>query len=412
MSDNLIYSGNFTLEQFTDLAEQSRDRDELRISRSSSQLTNTPLGLISRTNRSVHKKSNLRATQAFMSALINDPRYQSIRSQLEVAPLTHPREGKALTPALIRQTIATANSMLCASKLSACLDGQGFFSSPAQRQEFESFARDYLKRNGGAEIDFGDYGANPGQDAQRQSTVIGLLAAYLAEGTRLEETGALSLPADLAQGDAEKGALLSGIISRHLIGAGNRERAAEFVAKALSSTGIPSSGPFLGGLKGALGRHCLELFQGSGGPVLARLGKAELASLSEALEGAEWQEVSARDLLGLVTGALEDLEALTARMHPGAEVDRGALLKRLLSLAAMDEASRESFQDAVTEVVVEGLVASPDLRVDGQPVLGQDGLGEGAGRLALQTPTFMARAKAALAALPPGADGAADAEAV
>ena len=105
----------YTLNQFTELAAKSNDNQELRIRKSNHELSNTPLGFISRNVGSTHAQSNTAVTNAFKAAIQSDPRYAGIAEKLAATLQTSLPDNEPLTPAKVKQAVNTANQMLKAN---------------------------------------------------------------------------------------------------------------------------------------------------------------------------------------------------------------------------------------------------------------------------------------------------------
>lgn len=110
-------STNLTLQDFKNIAEQSKADAEVRIKKSDGKLSTTPLGFISRNIGLGHKNSNNQATLAFWTVLIHDDKYKDISNNLRRTMRAMQangtiKAGSALTPAKITQAIKTADDLL------------------------------------------------------------------------------------------------------------------------------------------------------------------------------------------------------------------------------------------------------------------------------------------------------------
>ena len=115
--------GSHTMRQFQELANHSRDDQELRIRQSNSELSNTPLGFIAR-HGIMHAASNVQVNQSFLHAITTDKRYQCIARQLRSALSTTMLLTDSLTAARVKSAVSTAESLLAHTRKAD--------SSPAQ----------------------------------------------------------------------------------------------------------------------------------------------------------------------------------------------------------------------------------------------------------------------------------------
>ncbi|MCR5084111.1 MAG: hypothetical protein K6A65_01245, partial [Succinivibrionaceae bacterium] len=424
MTDNIraMLQGdhNLSLQQFEDLAAQSRDGQEIRIRKSDSSLTNTPLGIIARSGRS-HILSNSIANHAFVHAVMHSERYRLVAGRLaSLLDRTMPAH-RPLTPERIRAVLDRADRLLAARELTDQAYVNGLLPTPALRQRFEVFAGKYLISHPEIAPDMGDTGdlsrlsaeerAQPevaqqaallSLDRTRSNAASRILGAFFSNAKNLRETGAFRLPASRCGNSEAKAELVSTLINRHHTKLPVPGHQALLEATIIDKMPAPQ-GKLLDHLNNAFSDYFLgaarDLNQGSDGQhALSRLSERDLrrldASLSNAFRSAETRHTA---LLGACV-AINTFAAL--RGGELAEGDFSGLVDKVIaSLRHRPEELIDSMRAAAREHYLESMVASGGLSQDGQPVLGQGGISVAEGRMALLSPAFRERALNAITSL-------------
>ncbi|MBQ7739570.1 MAG: hypothetical protein IJT59_07975, partial [Desulfovibrionaceae bacterium] len=218
----------YSIEQFQQIAKNSRDNQELRIRVSNQQLTNTSLGCLASIFK--HKESNTQVNRAFMQSILTDNRYQCVAKQIHTALSTTMPEQEALTPAKIKTALSTANSILRAHK-----DGVEIANRMCNIDvlpqnmvnEFASFYTNYVADNPDIKIDTQDFGSknlltaaerklpdrareSARQDAEgKRIRPLGeMIKEFYLEGDRVERSGFFKYqPSDCANDPAKADAL-------------------------------------------------------------------------------------------------------------------------------------------------------------------------------------------------------------
>ncbi|MBQ7618446.1 MAG: hypothetical protein IJS50_06180, partial [Desulfovibrio sp.] len=262
-------ANSYSLRQFENLANRSQDNQELRIRKSNQELSNTPLGFISR-HGVMHANSNVQVNQAFLHAIINDKRYQCVADQLlrtlsKSMPLT-----SALTAAKVKSAVNTAKDLVQlykeGSKLAGTLCDQGIIPNK-MLGEFTSFYVSYCAKNPDQKPDLKDFG-DPSQltqehqglnDFQKQDALRqidnnrlyklrDLLQGFFYKGNRLQRTGFFGFRAEDCGNDAEKAKKLNALFNKtckHCPDLNNAEKREDVVARMFdifSYTTMPTSG--------------------------------------------------------------------------------------------------------------------------------------------------------------------------
>ena len=226
-----VNTRNYTLDNFLDLAARSDNNAELRIRKSNQELSNTPLGFISRNFGSTHANSNIQANHAFMRALTSDPRYVVIANQLRATLAPSMITSNALTPAKITSAMNVAENMAATYQegLDVAQKMNEFKIFPESlNQEFANFLIKYKAQNPDFSLNLDRLGdiknLPPAQnnqsiyaqkkalqdfDAVRLQTISNLIKDFLAEGDRLSRAGGYTLDPALVDGDVAKAKELS-----------------------------------------------------------------------------------------------------------------------------------------------------------------------------------------------------------
>lgn len=147
MSDinSRLNSTNLTLQDFKNIAQNSRSDAEIRIKQSDGKLSNSPLGFIARNIGFKHSESNNRVTLAFWSTLINDPKYADVSSNLRKTFKNLVKHGSALTPSKINDAIKMADNMLNANQKAQVVTDKAIENAVKYKlvtdQQLETFKR-------------------------------------------------------------------------------------------------------------------------------------------------------------------------------------------------------------------------------------------------------------------------------
>lgn len=225
----------YTLKQFQDLANQSQDNQELRIRKSNQELSNTPLGIISR-HGVIHTASNVQVNQTFLHVITTDKRYRCVADQLRKALGTTMLLTEALTPAKVKSAVATADTLLKTyqegSRLAGVMSDHGIIPN-MMTGEFASFYVTYCNDNPDSKPDFRDFG-DPSQltqeqqgqgDFQRQEALrhadherlenLGdMFREFFSQGNRLQRSGFYRfLPSDCGN-DGQKAQKLNSLFAK------------------------------------------------------------------------------------------------------------------------------------------------------------------------------------------------------
>ena len=237
VNNKLINPNDYTLQQFKDLARTSGDDAELRVRKSNLELTNTPLGFIARNFGKDHARSNIIANKLFMRTLASDNRYRCIARQLVETLAPSMPQTAALTPAKVRQAVATAEIMLTARQEGKTIAGMLTDNKilPGSMQgEFVSFFAGYKGAHPDVRLDLRDFGdttqltaeqRNLGDyqkqaalrqaDDNRLKPLKDVLVAFFSAGDRLERMNVVRfLPEDCGS-DAAKAKALTDLFARN-----------------------------------------------------------------------------------------------------------------------------------------------------------------------------------------------------
>ncbi|MCR5083874.1 MAG: hypothetical protein K6A65_00025, partial [Succinivibrionaceae bacterium] len=411
MSDNIINSRSFTLDDFQRLAAQSEDQQELRLRKHGGDLTNTPLGFISRNFGDTHAQSNRAANQAFLRALGQDPRYQEIARTLIPSLERGLPQQEALTPARIKEALGIADRMLCARALCGHVTDLGLLPTDALRERFTAYALDYLSDHPEVSLPtlpYGDEGllteeqrALPAEergrlietaDQKRAASAARLLRGFFRdEGTRIPENGfgftAASLNGDQARADALNSLLLN---CHELL-----QRTDQVTAAAFPERPGPAGSRFCGNCQDALHSQFKQITDllrepGDEGPLaLMRPSPAALGRLEQAIQGAGPGLGQRRDMLTAINRALSSFIRLAAPTGNDTEAALDRLCERLAGKLESAAGSPGALMRLAREAAIGEIAASGQLD-------GQGDLQPGLSRPALGSSAFASRALAAL----------------
>ncbi|MBO6001894.1 MAG: hypothetical protein J6P53_00185, partial [Mailhella sp.] len=264
--------GAYTLRQFQDLASRSRDDQELRIRQRNQELSNTPLGMISR-HGIQHNTSNVQANMAFLHAITSDKRYQCIARQLLNALSTNQMLTDGLTAGKVNAAVATAESLLTAyaegSRLAQSMADHGLLPSKMMA-EFASFYVTYCTEHPDSKPDLRDFG-DPSQltqeqqnldafqkkealqeaDHERLEILESMFKKFFSQGDRLQRSGLYRFqPADCGN-DARKAQKMQELFAKTSKDCGplnikeNRKAALYTMFKPPYFANLPDSGSIL-----------------------------------------------------------------------------------------------------------------------------------------------------------------------
>ena len=285
VSMNPQADGAYTLRQFQDLASRSRDDQELRIRQSNQELSNTPLGMISR-HGVTHASSNAQANMAFLHAISTDKRYQCIAQQLLNALSTTQMLTDGLTAGKVKSAVATADSLLKTyqegSRLAQNMADQGLLPT-RMMAEFASFYVTYCTNHPERKPDLRDFGdasqlpqEQQGLDAfqkkdalqeadhERLEVLESMFKKFFSRGDRLQRSGLYRFqPADCGN-DAQKAQKMQELFAKTSKDCGplsikeNRKAALDNMFKPPHVSYIPDSGSILSKWKDEIHKTFLQ----------------------------------------------------------------------------------------------------------------------------------------------------------
>ncbi|MCR5085182.1 MAG: hypothetical protein K6A65_06735, partial [Succinivibrionaceae bacterium] len=418
IADILHTDRNISLEQFTDLAAQSRDGQELRLRKSDGSLTNTPLGLIASTGRT-RIMSNAIANHAFVQALMKSERYRLVADKIAETLDRCMPANRPLTPERIRSAMGIADQLLAARSLTQQATIEGLLPTPQLQRRFESFAGRYLVQHHEIKLDLGDLGDESRLSAEQRALPLAqraerlhaldqarldqatsLMIEFFSHGENLRETGAFRMQAKDCGGSQEKADIITRLINRNSpmhTDHGHRDLLEHILHRS-----APQGGPLLGHLTDAFATY----FRGKardfnqdhdGQHLLSRLSERDLRSIEVAIDrNCRTMEARTRALNTICS----NLDKFMARGGDLATPrNLSTLTERLIGTLASAPGSYQALAAAREDFLIECLTEGGSLEHDGHPVLGQDGVGAAEGKAALRSPQFLARAHAALQGL-------------
>jgi uncharacterized protein YrzB (UPF0473 family) len=410
---------NYTLNQFTELAEKSADNQELRIRKSNQELSNTPLGFISRNVGSTHAQSNTAVTEAFKHAIQSDPRYAGIAEKLAATLDTSLPPNEPLTPAKVKQAVNTANQMLkanlqansAARMLSACN-----VIPEALEGEFRSFTEAYL--NAHPEVDLPailakDEGnlteaqrnlsavekekAQYTYDSEQGLKLAKVLTEFLSQPGR-EVTSLMKIPEKFLSDDPAKADAFAKLVFKH---------GDDFSTKAMPGLmcGLYREGEPLGA---AFRRNLDQKIESTAGTVTSSeelnhfnlLSTEDLARIDAALSDKPMKSIDTR--AALLKGMHEAL-ALFVKAHPefktpGAQerAELSVLVNKLCAGAMQGHATQESMREIGMSHMFERLLTADTLKAGPQSLFEHLGISPEIGLKMLDQPASRAELLAAV----------------
>ena len=377
---------NYTLNQFTELAAKSNDNQELRIRKSNQELSNTPLGFISRNVGSTHAQSNTAVTEAFKHAIQNDPRYAGLADKLAATLDTSLPPNEPLTPAKVKQAVNTANQMLkanlqansAARMLSACdvipksLEG-----------EFKSFVENYLTTHKDVDLpailakDEGNLTdkqlslSGPEKekalvkfDSEQGDKLAKILTEFLSQPGR-EVTSLMKIPEQYRSDDSAKTDAFAKLIFKH---------ADDFSAAGMQSH--MKSGPANAGepLGAAFKRNLDAKINWTVGTITSSselnhfnlLSAKDLAKIDAALSEKPMKDLKTRASLlkGMHEALMQFVNAHPEFKTPGAKesAELSLLVYKLCAGAVQENASQEGMRDICFSHMFERLLTADTLK--------------------------------------------------
>ena len=351
--------GTYTLRQFEQLANQSRDNQELRIRQSNRELSNTPLGFIAR-HSSVHQGSNAVVNSHFLHAITTDKRYKCIAQQLQRTLSTTMPMTSGLTAAKVKSAISTANTMLNSyregNKLANAMADHGILPS-RMMSEFASFYVSYCAAHPDRKPDLRDFGdvsqlteeqqalgdlqkkdALQQADHDRMENLGTMLKDFFSEGNRLQRSGLYGFqPADCGN-DSQKAQKMQTLFSKAcsdyipLNNAQNCKKAVHNMFDPPAASRLPANGPLLSAWADDVHKTFLSevrsAWQGcaSGIGSLTVCSNEDLAYLEQQVPANASPKEKQNWLHGIVSGMDAFLKA-----HPQvAEPGQGEVISRLV----------------------------------------------------------------------------------
>lgn len=377
---------NYTLNQFTELAEKSADNQELRIRKSNQELSNTPLGFISRNVGSTHAQSNTAVTEAFKHAIQNDPKYAGIAEKLAATLDTSLPPNEPLTPAKVKQAVNTANQMvkanLQASAAARMLSATDVIPK-ALEAEFRDFTEAYL--NAHPDVDLPPTRAKDEgnltekqmglSETEKQNALIKydsaqaqklakLLTDFISQSGR-EVTSLLKLPGQYLSDDPAKADAFAKLVFKH---------GDDYSAKGLQKI---MDGQFQAGEPlGAGFRRCLDkkaastagtITNGSDGENLFNLlSEQDLAAIDAALSDKPLKSINTRGALlkGMHEALIQFVNANPEFKTPGVQerAELSVLVNKLCAGAMKEKATQEGMREICYDHMFERLLTADTLK--------------------------------------------------
>ncbi|HBZ58858.1 MAG TPA: hypothetical protein DEO49_06900 [Sutterella sp.] len=376
----------YTLNQFTELAAKSNDNQELRIRKSNHELSNTPLGFISRNVGSTHAQSNTAVTNAFKAAIQSDPRYAGLADKLAATLDTSLPPNEPLTPAKVKQAVNTANQMLKANlqaNVAARMLSATDVIPKALEAEFRSFTETYLNAHPDVDLppilakDEGNLtekqmslsktekqNAMIEFDSAQAQKLAKLLTDFLSQSGR-EVTSLVKIPDKYLSADPAKADAFAKLVFKH-----GDDFSAEGLQKIMD--GVFQAGEPLG----AGFRRCLDtkiantagtITNGSDGVNLFNILSAQdLEAIDAALSGEPMKKVTTRASLlkGMHEALIQFVKAYPEFKTPGAKesAELSVLVNKLCAGAMQEKATQEGMREICFDHMFDRLLTADALK--------------------------------------------------